>query len=357
MHFSAITIGSSRSCVSRQLRKLNEEKRGIMIRNRLTPLLAAAAIAALALTGCTTKSPTSAASGGDTANKAIKICVYTHGDGGTFWAVAQKGAEAAAKDLGVTLDYQGSSNDSAKQASTIQAGIAAGCKGIAASAPDPEAIKSALAAAEAKNIPVLTINSGSNVFTDLGAFTHVGQDELIAGEEAGKKFNELGLKKILCPIQEAANAGLVQRCQGAAKTFKGTVEQFNVDGALSDLSGAQAKILAALQADKSIDGVFALNADVATGAVIPAVKTVGRDIKVGTVDLSADALTAIKSGTLLFAIDQQQYAQGYLAVDLLYLTIKDAMPVGGGQPINTGPSFVTKDNVAAVEASVKAGTR
>ena len=327
-----------------------------MIRNRLTPLLAAAAIAALALTGCTAKTTTTSPTG-SSANKAIKICVYTHGDGGTFWAVAQKGAEAAAKDLGVTLDYQGSSNDSAKQASTIQAGIAAGCNGIAASAPDPEAIKSALAAAEAKKIPVLTINSGSSVFTQLGAFTHVGQDESIAGEEAGKKFNALGLKKILCPIQEAANSGLVQRCQGAAKTFTGTVEQFNIDGALSDLNGAQAKILAALQADKTIDGVFALNADVATGAVIPAVKTVGRDIKVGTVDLSADALTAIKAGTLEFAIDQQQYAQGYLAVDLLYLAIQDAMPVGGGQPINTGPSFVTKDNVSAVEASVKAGTR
>ena len=95
--------------------------------------LAVAAASVLALSGCSAAATTNTASGD---HKDLKICVYTHGDGGSFWTVAQKGAEAAAADLGVTLDYQGSNNDSAKQASTIEAGIAAGCKAIAASAPD-----------------------------------------------------------------------------------------------------------------------------------------------------------------------------------------------------------------------------
>ena len=327
-----------------------------MIKRKFAVAAAAAAALVLVLAGCsgggaTTTKPASEA------NKSIKICVYTHGDGGTFWAVAQKGAKDAAASLGVTLDYQGSSNDSAKQASTISAGVAGGCKAIAASAPDPGAIKDAMLAAKAAGIPTITVNSGSAVFKDLGAFTHVGQDEIVAGREAGKKFNELGAKKILCPIQEAANSGLSDRCKGASETFTGTVMNFNVDGALADLNGAQAKIRAALQADPKIDAVFALNSDVATGAVIPAVKAVNSKIVVGTVDLSKDALTAISDGSLAFAIDQQQYAQGYLAVQLLYLAAKDAIKLGGGQPMYTGPAFVTKDNVTAVKASVDAGTR
>lgn len=323
---------------------------------KMAGAVATAALVAASLAGCATSSDSSSdAAGADT--KDVKICVYTHGDGGTFWSVAQAGAEQAGKDLGITVDYQGSTNDAAKQAQTIDAGVAGGCQGIAASAPDPDAIKDAMLAADAAGIPTVTMNSGSAVFADLGAFTHVGQDEIVAGREAGKKFNELGLKKVLCPIQEAANVGLQERCQGAAETFNGEVVNFNADGALADLSGAQAKILAALQADPAIDGVFTLNADVASGAALPAAQASGRDITIGTVDMSADALQSIKDGDIAFAIDQQQYAQGYLSVVLLYLAITNANELGGGLPMYTGPGFVTADNVDVVIDYVEAGTR
>lgn len=320
---------------------------------------AAAAALTLTLAACSPASNTADGGGGDTApaNSDIKICVYTHGDGGTFWAVVQKGAEDAAKALGVTLDYQGSSDDSAKQASTIEAGVNGGCSAIAASAPDPGAISAAMKAASDAGIPMVTLNSGSAEFKDLGAFTHIGQDELVAGQQAGLKFNEMGVKKILCPIHAAANQGLTDRCNGAAETFNGTVEQFNVDGALADLTGAEAKIRAALQADEAIDAIFAVNADVATAAVLPAVEEVGRDIKVGTVDLSSDALAAIEAGTLQFGIDQQQYAQGYLAVQSLFFAVRDAIQIGGGLPVYTGPAFVTSENVAAVKQSISEGLR
>jgi len=313
---------------------------------------AIAAVAAVALAGAVVVPATAA-----NAAAPLKICVYTHGDGGTFWSVFQKGAVAAAKSLKVKLDYQGANNDAAKQASTISAGIAAGCKGLATSVPDPAAIKTAVAKYVAKNIPVVTVNSGSDVSQSLGAFTHIGQDEVIAGEQAGLKFNAMGLKHILCPIQEAANIGLQDRCKGLANTFKGKVTNFNADGALADLNAATQKIQAALSADKTYDGVFALNADVAAKAVLPAVTALKANIKIGTVDMSPEALTDIKAGTIAFAIDQQQYAQGYMAVVLLYLALTNGNKLGGGQPIYTGPGFVTKDNVAQVMALVKAGTR
>ena len=314
-----------------------------------------AAVASLSLAGC-------AATGGDTdtdtgATSDFKICVYTHGDGGTFWSVAQKGAEQAGADLGVTVDYQGSTNDSAKQASTIEAGISGGCDAIAASAPDPGAIKDAMLAAQAAGIPTVTMNSGSAVFRDLGAFTHVGQDEIVAGREAGYRFNELGATKVLCPIQEAANVGLTERCKGLAETFEGETVDFNIDGGLADLAGSAAKIQAALEADPAIDGIFALNADIATGAALVASDATGRNAIIGTVDMSADALQAIKDGKMAFAVDQQQYAQGYMSVVLLYLNLTNAHELGGGLPVYTGPGFVTADNVDKVMELVAAGTR
>lgn len=314
-----------------------------------------AAVSSLALAGCAASTGGDAGAAGDNAD--IKICVYTHGDGGTFWSVAQAGAEAAAADLGVTLDYQGSTNDSAKQASTIEAGISGGCSGIAASAPDPDAIKDAMLAAHDAGIPTVTMNSGSSVFRDLGAFTHVGQDEIVAGREAGLRFNDLGATKLLCPIQEAANSGLTDRCKGARETFAGEVIDFNIDGGLADLAGSAAKIQAALEADTAIDGIFALNADIATGAALVASEATGRNAIIGTVDMSADALTAIKDGKMAFAVDQQQYAQGYMSVVLLFLNITNAHELGGGLPIYTGPGFVTADNVDKVMELVAAGTR
>jgi len=312
--------------------------------------LALAAVAAIALSGCSAAAPVEE-------TKDLKICVYTHGDGGGFWTVAQKGAEAAAKDLGVTLDYQGSNNDSAKQASTIEAGIAAGCQGIAASAPDAGAIKDAMLKAHDAGIPTVTMNSGSSVFAELGAFTHVGQDEIIAGQQAGLRFNAMGVKHVLCPMQEANNSGLVDRCKGLAQTFTGKATNFNLDGGLADLTAASAKIKAALQADSSIDAVFALNADIAAKAVLPAAEELGLSLKIGTVDMSPEALQAIADGKMEFAIDQQQYAQGYLSVVLLYLNLTNGHELGGGQPIYSGPGFVTADNVANVQGLVAAGTR
>jgi simple sugar transport system substrate-binding protein len=298
--------------------------------------------------------PSSGSSGPD--NSEYKICMVTHGDGGGFWSVAKAGADRAAADLGVDFSYQETTNDAELQAQLIEADVAAGCEGIAVSAPNPDALKDALAAAEAAGVSIVTMNSGSAVFKDLGAFTHVGQDEFIAGQEAGLKFQEAGVTKVLCPIQEQNNIGLQERCDGAADTF-GNVENLQLSAGLGDLAQSQAEIQAALEADPSIDGIFALNADIATAAALPAADAVGRDITVGTVDLSGDAVQSIADGELAFAIDQQQYAQGYMSVVLLYLNLLNGHELGGGQPMYTGPGFVVQENAELVQELAANGTR
>ena len=72
-----------------------------------------------------------------TQEKDVTIAVITHGEGDSFWAVVKKGAEAAGKDLGVTVKYSESSNDPEEQAQLIEAAVTEEVDGIAVSAPTP----------------------------------------------------------------------------------------------------------------------------------------------------------------------------------------------------------------------------
>ena len=83
----------------------------------------------------------------------------------------------------------------------------------------------------------------------------------------------------------------------------------------------------------------------------------GSSAKVATFDLSEDVISDIEAGKIIFAVDQQPYVQGFLGVTGLYLKSINGNDIGGGQPINSGPAFVTKDNADQVEKFAAAGTR
>jgi simple sugar transport system substrate-binding protein len=284
----------------------------------------------------------------------LHFAVVTHGGpGDSFWDVVKHGVEAAAKDLGVQVDYNGEGEAQA-QAQAIDAAVSKKVQGIVVSMANPGALESSIKAAIAAGIPVITINSGSADSAKFGALAHVGQEETVAGQGAGNKLKAEGVKKLLCVIHEPENVGLQQRCDGAKETLGGSVEQLQVDG--KNLAGALDTIKAKLQSDKSIDGVLTLNPGVAASAVTAAADA-GSSAKIATFDLSGDVVSAIKDGKILFAIDQQQYLQGYLPIVMLKLYVENANTVGGGLPVLTGPGFVTKDNADKVEKLAKAGTR
>jgi simple sugar transport system substrate-binding protein len=285
----------------------------------------------------------------------LTFAMVTHSDEGSFWSVVKKGAQQAAKDEGVKLIWSPSNNDPQKQAQLIDAAVSQKVDGLAVSVPNADAIKGSLAKAKAAGIPIITLNSGADQFQALGAITHVGQTEEIAGEAAGKKLKAAGVKKVLCVIHEQNNIGLQQRCDGVKKGFGGAVTNQQVKGT-EDIATTQTEIKSKLQADKSFDGVIALNPDIASAAVT-AVKGASSDAKIATFDLTPNVIKDIKAGTVLFAVDQQQYLQGYLPIVFLKLFKVNANTVGGGLPVLTGPGFVDKSNAATVEKLAAAGTR
>jgi simple sugar transport system substrate-binding protein len=282
----------------------------------------------------------------------IGIEVVTHGQASDpFWSIFKNGVDQAAKDMGVQVHYSAPTTfDMNAMGQLIDAAVGKKPQGLVVSIPDAKALGPHIQAAVTAGIPVISANSGSADYAALGVLTHVGQDESIAGEKAGSLMKTAGVTNAICINQEVGNAGLDARCAGFAKGLGGKSTVLQVD--LNDQPGAQQKIVGALSADPTINGLMALGP---TGAA-PALKAVEAQnlkgkIHMGTFDLSPDVLTAIQGGTLDFAIDQQQFLQGYLPVVFLTYDALYGLIPGGGQPILTGPGIVDKTNVATVLAN------
>jgi simple sugar transport system substrate-binding protein len=290
-----------------------------------------------------------------TQGRDLTIAVITHGEGDTFWAVAKKGAEQAGKDMGVTVKYSESANDPQKHAQLIDSAVTEKVDGIATSVPNADALRDPLKAAADAGIPIITLNSGQSDSADLGAITHVGQDEGVAGEAAGKRLAESASGKLLCVVHEQGNSGLEERCAGAKKGFGGEVENVQVKG-VSDISTSVTELQSKLESDDSVTAILTLNPDIAVAAR-DAIQGASSDAKLATFDLSGDVVKAVKAGEIEFAVDQQQYLQGYLPVVFLTLFNENANTVGGGLPVLTGPGFVDKANADTVEQLATEGTR
>ncbi|HAY68605.1 substrate-binding domain-containing protein [bacterium] len=281
--------------------------------------------------------------------------MITHSDDGPFWSVVKKGAEAAAADVGVELVWMPGNNDPGQMVIDIETAISDGSDGIASSLPSPDQLVGPLQEAVAAGINVYTLNSGVNDYNEIGATTHVGQTEFIAGQGAGNRFNAAGATHVLCGRQEQSNVGLDERCAGLEDAFSGTVTNEFV-GLDADQTEQINGIKAILEADESIDGFLGTGPVIAVNG-LTAANDLGRELVIGGFDVTPDIIDAIESGAIAFTVDQQQYLQGYLPVVLMFLQATNQNTAGGGLPILTGPGFITPDNAAAVKALVAEGTR
>ncbi|WP_086565059.1 sugar ABC transporter substrate-binding protein [Streptomyces africanus] len=329
---------------------------------RIVPAVAVAAVAALALAGCSSTSGGKKAeeSAGDVAaGKAstprMTIAMVTHAPSGdTFWDTIRKGAEAAAAKDNVKLIYSNDEN-AGDQANLVQNAIDQKVDGIAVTLAKPDALKAVVATAEKAGIPVVGLNAGLGAWKQQKLLSFFGQDESVSGQALGSKLNGTGAKHALCVIQAQGDVNLEERCAGVKKTFSGKTDILYVNG--TDMPSVKSTITARLKQDSSIDEVVTLGAPIALTAA-QSVSESGSKVKIATFDLNKDLVSAIEKGTIQFAVDQQPFLQGYLAVDSLWLYRTNGNFSGGGeQPVLTGPAFVDKSNVDAVAEFAAKGTR
>ncbi len=275
------------------------------------------------------------------------IIVVSHGQASDpFWSVVKNGAAQAAEDYGVKVDYRAPETfDMVAMAQLIDAAVIQEPDGLIVSIPDADALGDSIRKAVAAGISVISMNSGSDVSKGLGALLHVGQEEFDAGLVAGEKLAAMGGKEGLCVNHEVGNVALDMRCAGFEKGFGGKI---TVLPTTNDPGEIKAKVKAALDSNPKIDSVMALGASLAGEPAVAAVEELGLSgkVSVGSFDLSANYLQSVAAGKAAFAIDQQQYLQGYLPVAFLALEAKYGLMPGGNVP--SGPNLITKDKAAQV---------
>ena len=334
-----------------------------MKRSVLIALLMAFALIIAACSSDSDDTTTTAAAGGDDAETAttadsgdavtqrdLRFVVVSHGQASDpFWSVAQNGVNDAGEDMNVSVEYQAyQSYDMVEMSNIINAAVASEPDGLVVTIPDADALGDSIRAAVDAGIPVISMNSGSDVFADLGVLVHVGQTEYEAGLIAGQEFKAEGVGSAICINHEVGNAALDARCQGFEDGLG--VEVDVIPAVLSDPTGTQETVAGAFQANP-VDGLLTLG-PAAGEPALAALEEIGLlgTVKFATFDLSPAMLEAIDAGDMLFAIDQAQYLQGYLPIVLLTKYLETgALPLGGvNRVILTGPQIVKADTAASV---------
>lgn len=295
------------------------------------------------------------AQGGLVEREEIRIEFVGHSFPDPWWTVVHNGADQAAADMGVEVNWREmEAYDIVQMQRNLESAIATEPDGIVVAIPDPDALGPLISEAVDKGIPVVAFNSGQEAWEELGVLTYVGQEEFEAGVAAGERFSEEGVETLLCVNHEQGNETVEDRCRGLEEGFDGTVERIAVQG--TDPTQSRNGIETALRQNPDVDGMITLSSSVADQG-LRALEESGRsdEVTFGTFDLSPTVLQTISDGEMLFAIDQQQFLQGYLPVQFLTTHIQYGMaPVG---TVRTGPAFVTEENAQQVIELSEEGIR
>lgn len=291
--------------------------------------------------------------------------VISHGGpGDPFWGVVMKGMEDAARELTagtedtVRATYLGPAVYSVTElVNMLNSAIAARPDGIVATITDPAAVDEPLRRAIELGIPVIAINvpDPRPAGEKIPYLFYVGGDEYLSGIRAAERM--LSVKKptrAVVMIHEVGHVGLELRAQGFIEvmTEAGVPAERLAIGV--DPTQAVEIIRGYFSAHPETDAVFTLG-PIGTLPAVTFLREQGLagQVLFGCFDLDEVTLNAIEEGTALFTVTQQQYLQGYLPIQWLYLYNKYAfLPASD---VLTGPGFVDATNVGTVKELIKQG--
>jgi simple sugar transport system substrate-binding protein len=286
-----------------------------------------------------------------------RIIVVTHGQASdSFWLIVRNGVEIASKETDSDVDYRAPEKfDVQEMAHLVDEAVASRPDGLVVSIPDIDALSNSIKSAVAARIPVVSINSGLEASRKLGCLMYIGQDEIAAGRKAGEKMKAMGVKEAIILNQEVGNNALEQRIKGFRAGFEGPFHHVQVLPVKTDFGQCQDALHDYLQAHESVDGVMALG-PIAAEPALTALDQLGKTgrIKLCTFDISPAVIAALGKKEMEFAIDQQEWLQGYLPIVFLANYIKYGS-IPQNDYILTGPSLVTSANAGKVVSLLSLG--
>ena len=285
-----------------------------------------------------------------------------------FFAKVKKGIDDAAlvvKAHGGTVTYlqlQTYDNIGGDAANLVRTAISQKASVIAVPNWVPGSEDEAIKAAQAAGIPVILFNSGGgDKAKELGTINYVGNEEYTAGLAGGAHFAASGAKNVICVNTVPGAQNLEDRCKGISDGISkagGKSTQLPLPAsAFGNPTAVAEAIKATLLKDKSIDGLVTISAGDADSAAV-GIEQAGSTgkVKLGSFDMNETCLERIKAGTQSFAIDQQPWLQGFLAVVLADAYVNYGLKLATA-PILTGPGVVDASTIDATLAGAKAGYR
>lgn len=283
---------------------------------------AAAALSAVALAGCsgTDDAASSASSGSSGSSTEMSVAVIAKGYASPFWATVKSGSEAAGKDLGVEVSFNGpdTETDTPRQNDLLNQTLVTHPSALVFAALDSTAQASVLQQYKDAGIPVVAFDSGVPG-SDIPVTT-VATNNKEAAATAAQHLSELiggkGKVAIICNSQTSVSGQ--DRENGfrdwLAENAPG-VQVVDVQYNNSDQAIAQQQASAILQANPDLAGIFATDDDGAVAAAT-AVKTADRtdSVKVVGFDSGKPQMDLITEGVISGSVTQNPYQMGYDAV-------------------------------------------
>ncbi len=319
------------------------------MKKKVLAMLCCMTMVAASLTGCggdkaaQTGAETGTEAGAASASGDTKIALITMDSIDQHWVTLNEGAQKAAAELGVTVDFMApNTKDDAQQIECVNNAVAGGYNAIIVAANGPDAISSALKEASAAGVKIVYVDSPANVEAEAtfstdnkAAGTTAGQEMIKALEAAGVTSGDIGIVNV-----NAATDSCVMREEGFRAAFEGT--SFNIlETQYGEGDAAKSQSIAENYITQGVVGIFGCNEGSTTGTG-NAIKASGNSSIVGVGFDKSDAIqNLIKDGCLLCTMAQNPDVMGYEGVKAAVAAVNGESL--GGKVTDTGVSVINAE--------------
>lgn len=275
-----------------------------------------------------------------------KVALITMDSIDQHWITLNDGAQKAAEELGVTVDFMSpNTKDDSQQIECVNNAVAGGYNAILVAANGPDAISSALQEAVDAGVKIVYVDSPANVEAEATFSTDNKAAGQTAGEEMLKALEEKGITsgKIGIINVNAATDSCVMREEGFRAAFEGTEFEL-METQYGEGDAAKSQSIAENYITQGVAGIFGCNEGSTTGAG-NAIKASGNADIVGVgFDKSDAILNLIEDGYLLATMAQNPDVMGYEGVKAAVAAVEGEDL--GGEVTDTGVSVLTKEALA-----------
>ena len=246
-------------------------------------------------------------------NKKIGISISTLDN--PFFVSIKTGATKKAKELGYELFVTNSANDSTKERANIEDLVQQGVGVLIVNPVDSAAVGNAIAVANEKNIPVITVDRAA----DTGkVIIHIASDNVAGGKMAADFIlKKLGGKGKIVELQGIPGSSATNdRGKGFHSGVDGKAGVKVVVSQAADFDRQKGLTVMEniIQSTSNFDAVFSHNDEMALGA-IKALKAANKKVIIVGFDGGDDAKAAVDSGDMTATVAQQPELMGSMAVD------------------------------------------